>query len=77
MQMKSLGEYRAAAEELAVRKALRDADTKTEAAQALGISRQALYKKLDRFGIPKDLGFGSWSREARDAKGLLETILPK
>lgn len=75
--MKSLDEYRAAAEELAVRKALRDADTKTEAAELLGISRQALYKQMDKHGIAKNLGFGSWSREAREARGLLETILPE
>lgn len=73
--MRTLKEYRAAAETLAIRKALRKAATKTEAAEMLGVTRSYLYELMDRYGIPKDSGFGNWSRGAEDAKSLLETIL--
>lgn len=52
-----LESVRGAAERAAIVRALEETDTRTEAAEALGIGRSSLYRKMEQYGL-YETGFG-------------------
>lgn len=74
--MESLSTYRDAAEELAVRKALSEADTVQEASDLLDVTRRTVRNKIDKYGIrySRNLGFSGPVRPTEGA-GLLGELL--
>lgn len=60
-------------EKAAIREALRQTDTRAEAAKALGISARTLYRKMNKYEDlrPTNLGFGG----SRSGEGLISSLM--
>lgn len=61
-------------EEAAIRKALSETSTRQEAADALGISRRTLHRRLNKYGL-RDANLGFGGAPAGEDGGLLADVL--